>query len=938
MKISKLLLSVVFSIIFFVLVLSLPKDAEAAIAFRAASTTNNTSGCGTQSVTVNVPTGTVNGDVMVVDVMYGGTTQMSTPAGWNLINNISNTNSASQMTTTFWRLASSEPASYTWTMPALVCWITGAVSYSGVNQSTPIDANTINMDNTGTSHIASAVTTTVANDIIVTFFNGYNATTPTWTPPAGQTERIDANNASVRSIEVNDSTQAAAGSSGAFTATSSLSLYSNNVTIALKPQPTAPEMSNKVGTTGTIDVGPLSPTTMWSDNYDAYSKPWTNPSNAISADGQYTTAVLDGSLNGRYTSFLWGYGFGFSIPTSATIVGITADVKSSISSGADNWYTFLSTCANVTQGSGGGCLGGGVGKYIGVNTTMQYGSAGSASDMWGVAWTPANINSANFGMRVQEKNIVSSGSYTYSIDHYRITVTIQSVSNITATSATLAGYVNSDGGSAITGRGVCYSTSANPTSPCTPTTGTIGGFTIDISGLNPNTVYHFRSYATNAYGTTYSTDDTFTTLAGAPTITTPTSASITVSSATLGGNVTSAGGSSLTAKGVCYAPTGTDADPRIGDPGVTCSPQGTTTTGVFTVGVSNLLANTGYSYNAYATNSYGTVYVLSTFSTLNPAPTTVGTATSGTPQSYYVTLNGSANPNGYQTYGHFRVFNANPGSCSSDTGGTRYPEGTVNFPDLDLGAGTSVVSAPTFSYTIPFNASNWLTPNTTYYYCAYAVNTVNSTNYTTGGSGVVSFTTPDGPANPCDPPSSGNLSIPSGAVCNFVGTVGGVDAGTGTRNTAQITIPATTRLSISAGQKIAFGSLSLGRGAVLSIARGGSLSGGGVYVHDNDRDNYLDDATQYVGSTASAATEFIRRNAISSIFNYAWKIASSGATYDCNKNTAYAYRVLPNLVRDADNDGYKTSTAAGPQCVGAAGTFIVNGTPKVYYNDGSGPN
>ena len=260
---------------------------------------------------------------------------------------------------------------------------------------------------------------------------------------------------------------------------------------------------------------------------------------------------------------------------------------------------------------------------------------------------------------------------------------------------------------------------------------TQGAYTyLDGGGGSPS-AYNFTPSEIEVYKLTACTSSV-------PTVTTPTSASITVTSATLGGNVTSAGTASITARGICYAPTATDSNPRIGDSGVTCTPEGATTTGVFTVAVSNLLGNTAYSYNAYATNSVGTSYVLGTFSTVNPSPTTVGTSASGTPQSYYVTLNGSANPNGYQTYGHFRVFDYNPGNCNSDAGGApagnvniRYPEGTVNFPDLNLGSGTSVVSAPTFSYAIPLNASNFLTPNTTYYYCAYAINTVSSTNYTT---------------------------------------------------------------------------------------------------------------------------------------------------------------------------------------------------------------
>ncbi len=942
MKFKKLLLLSGFSLVIFALLLSKPTRVEAAITFRAASTANSGSACSPTNAVINVPAGVQNGDVMIANIYSGTSGTWTTPTGWTLIDNLNDATNGLNVYT-YYRVVSSEPASYTWTNSygSGLCWSAGVVAYSGVNNSTPIDVHTIAGQATSTTHATTALTTTVANDMVLLFYNGYSSGClgDTWTTPTGTSSRASTNNASCRSTAMFDIAQASIGTTGSFTSTVSETATAGVVTIALRTQPLAPTMSNTSGTNGTIDVGPMNPTTVWSDNYDAYSKPWTNPSYANTADGQYATSVLDGSLYGRYTSLLWGYGFGFNIPVSASILGIKAEAKSSVSSGTDSWYTFLSTCANQTSGGSYGCTNSN-GRYISINTTMQYGSAGSSSDLWGTTFTPTDINSATFGMRVQESNIVGSGSYTYSIDHYRITVTIQSVSGISATGATLVGYVNNDGGSTITSRGVCVGTGANPSigGNCLTATGTTGGYTVTFNNLSPSTLYHFRSYATNAFGTTYSTDDTFSTTAGVATITSPTSASVTVSSATLGGNVTSIGGSSLTARGICYAVTSTNNNPQLVGSGVTCTPQGATTTGVFTVNISNLQPNTAYSFNAYATNSYGTAYTLGTFSTLNPAPTSVTTVSNDAPQSYYVNLKGSANPNGYPTNGHFRVFTSAPASCAatSDTGGIRYPEGSGNFPDIDLGSGSSPVN---FNYQIPFNASTWLYPNTTYYYCAYAVNTVSSVNYTTGAtsggtSGVISFTTPDGPSGPCDAPSAGNMTIPAGAVCNFTGTIGGVDSGTGTRNTAQLTIPAGARLSITAGQKVAFGSVSLGRGAILAVARGGTLAAGGVFVHDKDRDNYLDDTIQYVGSTPSAATEFIRRNTISSVFNYSWKIASASATYDCNNNSAYAYRTLPNMVRDADNDGYKTATAAGPQCVGASAVF--NG--RTYYNDGSGPN
>jgi uncharacterized protein (TIGR02145 family) len=81
------------------------------------------------------------------------------------------------------------------------------------------------------------------------------------------------------------------------------------------------------------------------------------------------------------------------------------------------------------------------------------------------------------------------------------------------TTGTGGGTVTSDGGSAVTARGVCWNTSANPTtanSKTTDGTGT-GTFTSNITGLTANTTFHVRAYATNSVGTAYGTDKTFTT-------------------------------------------------------------------------------------------------------------------------------------------------------------------------------------------------------------------------------------------------------------------------------------------------------------------------------------------------------------------------------------------------------------------------------------------
>lgn len=99
------------------------------------------------------------------------------------------------------------------------------------------------------------------------------------------------------------------------------------------------------------------------------------------------------------------------------------------------------------------------------------------------------------------------------IENEKPTVSTSSVSNITETSATCGGNVTSDGGAAVTARGVCWSTAQNPTINSNKTnegSGT-GSFTSNITGLNHNTTYYVRAYATNSEGTSYGEVKSFTT-------------------------------------------------------------------------------------------------------------------------------------------------------------------------------------------------------------------------------------------------------------------------------------------------------------------------------------------------------------------------------------------------------------------------------------------
>ena len=89
------------------------------------------------------------------------------------------------------------------------------------------------------------------------------------------------------------------------------------------------------------------------------------------------------------------------------------------------------------------------------------------------------------------------------------------VENITFTSAVCGGDVASDGGIEVTAKGVCWSTSPNPTieDDKTEDGSGLGSYTSNLTGLSENTTYYVRAYATNAAGTNYGEEKSFTTLA-----------------------------------------------------------------------------------------------------------------------------------------------------------------------------------------------------------------------------------------------------------------------------------------------------------------------------------------------------------------------------------------------------------------------------------------
>jgi hypothetical protein len=130
-------------------------------------------------------------------------------------------------------------------------------------------------------------------------------------------------------------------------------------------------------------------------------------------------------------------------------------------------------------------------------------------------WTVTGTSSVNCVLRVEP--VIDSAKGTTQ-GFFRVvqvpSVETLGISAITSTGASGAGNIANDGAAKVIVRGVCWSTSANPTISGNKTadgTGT-GSFTSSISELTPGTTYHVRAFATNSVGTAYGEDVSFTTL------------------------------------------------------------------------------------------------------------------------------------------------------------------------------------------------------------------------------------------------------------------------------------------------------------------------------------------------------------------------------------------------------------------------------------------
>lgn len=277
------------------------------------------------------------------------------------------------------------------------------------------------------------------------------------------------------------------------------------------------------------------------------------------------------------------------------------------------------------------------------------------------------------------------------------TIVTADVTAISYTSAVCGGDISSDGNAEVTERGICYGTTAQPTTKdsfilCGSGT---GSFSTVLPNLQDGVTYYVRAYATNGKGTAYGEQKTFTTTSYyAPTVSTNAPQNISFTTTTCGGKVLTDGALSITDKGICY---GTSPSPTVNSQKISCG----TGLGDFTCTLSNLRDSTVYYARAYAVNSKGIAYgeqvswrtkgyALPTLSTIAASNITFTSATCGGS----ITSDGNAEI-------------TSRGICYSTKSNP-----TISSSKVTSGSGTG---------TFTCNLAN-LSDGTTYYARAYATN------------------------------------------------------------------------------------------------------------------------------------------------------------------------------------------------------------------------
>ncbi|MEJ7610259.1 MAG: hypothetical protein WKF88_03665 [Ferruginibacter sp.] len=340
-------------------------------------------------------------------------------------------------------------------------------------------------------------------------------------------------------------------------------------------------------------------------------------------------------------------------------------------------------------------------------------AGGSYSQIIYVRFTPTAVQSYNGNIPVSGGGataitVAASGAGVNTVP----TLTTSAATAITTSSATVPGTITSTGCTAVTAYGIEYSTTAGfangSGTPVASTNLTGSNFSSALSGLNQNTVYYYHAYATNAGGTGYSAEGSFTTLATTPTLN--------ATALTAFGNVcvnTTSPANSFTINGSALSTANINVGPLAG------YSFSTTVGGTYTLSLS--LTQTGGTYSQQVFVRFTPTAAISYNGNIpvsgGGAPSAINVAASGAGVNTIATVTTGA-ASAITAISATLAGNISSIGCSAITGyGVEYS--TIN--GFANGTGTPVASTNLSGGNFTSNVSG-LAASTVYYYHAYATN------------------------------------------------------------------------------------------------------------------------------------------------------------------------------------------------------------------------
>ena len=151
------------------------------------------------------------------------------------------------------------------------------------------------------------------------------------------------------------------------------------------------------------------------------TKPWGNPGGITADDSSYaSTAGVFYTTEGSY--FLRATNFGFSIPSGATINGITATIRANASyyDGFAGDYVYVTSVVLLKGGTRGGSDLSDSADIISSEASYVY---GATNTLWGNTWSASDINSSNFGLDFQVVLVDTNGQGAYPfVDYIQLSI------------------------------------------------------------------------------------------------------------------------------------------------------------------------------------------------------------------------------------------------------------------------------------------------------------------------------------------------------------------------------------------------------------------------------------------------------------------------------------------------------------------------------------